>query len=217
MIVPVAALARRAGAAALRRGPPRAAAAAAALRAGAASALRPLSHLAHLQGRPPTVDAAAGTFASFYYKNIREHDTPTKDHIVAFGQDERFTVGAFDVRRSAERFCAGLATSAGARRAKDDAAQRGAARRGAARQGAARRRRRHWQHARFRLLGRGREPLATAICRPILSDRVMATNRSSPLPPRSSPPLLLSGKCTRTRWACWTASACARAARWRCG
>jgi hypothetical protein len=43
------------------------------------------------------VDPAAGTFASFYYKNIRDFDTPTKDHIVAFGQDERFTVGAFDV------------------------------------------------------------------------------------------------------------------------
>ena len=71
----------------------------AAAAAGAAAA-RPLAsraHLAHLQGRPPTVDASAGTFASFYYKNIREHDTPTKDHIVAFGQDERFTVGAFDV------------------------------------------------------------------------------------------------------------------------
>ncbi len=43
------------------------------------------------------VDANAGTFAAFYYKNIREFDTPTKDHMVAFGQDEKFTVGAFDV------------------------------------------------------------------------------------------------------------------------
>ncbi len=43
------------------------------------------------------VDANAGTFAAFYYKNIREFDTPTKDHMVAFGQDEKFTVGGFDV------------------------------------------------------------------------------------------------------------------------
>jgi hypothetical protein len=67
----------------------------------AARALSSLAHLAHLQGRPPSVDASAGTFAAFYYKNIREHETPTKDHIVAFGQDERFTVGAFDVSRPA--------------------------------------------------------------------------------------------------------------------
>ena len=79
--------------------------------AAPAAARRPLAslaHLAHLQGRPPTVDEAAGTFAAFYYKNIREHDTPTKDHIVAFGQDERFTVGAFDVSAA----CNGAGTTA---------------------------------------------------------------------------------------------------------
>ena len=43
------------------------------------------------------VDTSAGTFAAFYYKNIRQFDTPTKDHMVSYGQDEKFTVGGFDV------------------------------------------------------------------------------------------------------------------------
>jgi hypothetical protein len=43
------------------------------------------------------VDPEAGTFASFYYKHVREFDTPTKDAVVAVAQDERLTVGAFDV------------------------------------------------------------------------------------------------------------------------
>ena len=43
------------------------------------------------------MDPNAGTFAAFYYKNIRDYETPTKDHMVAFGQEEKFTVGAFYV------------------------------------------------------------------------------------------------------------------------
>ena len=103
--------------------------AAAAAGAAAARPLASLAHLAHLQGRPPTVDASAGTFASFYYKNIREHDTPTKDHIVAFGQDERFTVGAFDVRRGARAGRARAAHPAGGNaRAPDSSRARARAR-----------------------------------------------------------------------------------------
>jgi hypothetical protein len=56
-----------------------------------------VSSLSHLRGRPPSVDPEAGTFASFYYKHVREFDTPTKDAVVAVAQDERLTVGAFDV------------------------------------------------------------------------------------------------------------------------
>ena len=59
--------------------------------------LRRFSSLNHLRGRPPSVDPEAGTFASFYYKHVREFDTPTKDAVVAVAQDERLTVGAFDV------------------------------------------------------------------------------------------------------------------------
>ena len=58
---------------------------------------KPETNLNHALLPIIVVDPSAGTFASFYYKNIRDFDTPTKDHIVAFGQDERFTVGAFDV------------------------------------------------------------------------------------------------------------------------
>lgn len=43
------------------------------------------------------VDVNAGTFASFYYKNIKDFETPTKDHMVDFGQEDTYTVNAFDV------------------------------------------------------------------------------------------------------------------------
>lgn len=49
--------------------------------------------------RPPAaVDVNAGTLAAFYYKNLRQHELPTKDFLVASGQNEKFTVQKFDVR-----------------------------------------------------------------------------------------------------------------------
>ena len=49
----------------------------------------PLSSLA-------AVDPRAGTLAAFYYGHIREAAIPTRDHVVAPGQDERFNVSQFD-------------------------------------------------------------------------------------------------------------------------
>ena len=156
--------------------------AAAAAGAAAARPLASLAHLAHLQGRPPTVDASAGTFASFYYKNIREHDTPTKDHIVAFGQDERFTVGAFDVRRGARAGRARAAHPAGGNARAPDSSR------------------------------------ARARPQPVVTARARGRARSHAKPSSPSRPSpCCSGKCTPTRWACWTAWACARAAPWPCG
>lgn len=40
----------------------------------------------------------AGTLAAFYYKNVKEFDLPTKDHLFAAQQDEKFNVQQFDVR-----------------------------------------------------------------------------------------------------------------------
>jgi acyl-CoA synthetase (AMP-forming)/AMP-acid ligase II len=51
---------------------------------------------AWLQGKPPTVNVDAGTLAAFYYKHVRQFETPTKDFVLAYGQDEKFTVEQFD-------------------------------------------------------------------------------------------------------------------------
>ena len=52
------------------------------------------------------MDASAGTVASFYYKNIRGAELPSRDHMVAPSQDLRFTVGEFD--KQAYGFAVGM-------------------------------------------------------------------------------------------------------------
>lgn len=42
------------------------------------------------------MDASAGTVAAFYYRAVREFDTPTKDCLAAPGQDEKFTHAGLD-------------------------------------------------------------------------------------------------------------------------
>ena len=64
--------------------------------AGASPRAASSSAASWLQGAPPKVDVDAGTLAAFYYRAVREFDTPTKDCVVAGAQDEKMNHGQFD-------------------------------------------------------------------------------------------------------------------------
>jgi len=52
------------------------------------------------------VDPSAGTLGAFYYSHIRNAAFPSRDHVSAPGQDEKFTVAEFD--RQAYAYAVGM-------------------------------------------------------------------------------------------------------------
>jgi acyl-coenzyme A synthetase/AMP-(fatty) acid ligase len=61
--------------------------------------------------RPAEIDLSAGTVAAFYYKAVREYELPTKDLVIALGQDEKMTHGGFD--KQVYAYALGLADALG--------------------------------------------------------------------------------------------------------
>ena len=60
------------------------------------------------------MDLDAGTLAAFYYRAVREYDLPSKDCVVAPGQDEKMTHASLD--KHAYAYALGLADALGVKR-----------------------------------------------------------------------------------------------------